>query len=287
MAGTDATNSVAVDQGDDDNTLVIRLRPTQPPAPKPSLILIGKLWSEKNFNCKTLMQTMSSLWLAKKGLQVSELEKNLFMFKFMDERDKTKILLGEPWHFDRYVLVLQAIEGNKQPSSINLHHTLFGIQIFDLPFDYRESEIARMIGKKLGFLMDVLKDCGYESDEEHEGEAAPKFGEELRAPPFRKGFSISKSPVILGNGRAPSTQQPSQITVHPATKSQYGKEGDLNVTNLVAQFASMTSTKSTAMPSKETTEINALISNLNVSNIAMAHPHSRTHSLVPSPPFST
>ncbi|KAJ4842368.1 hypothetical protein Tsubulata_015725 [Turnera subulata] len=244
MAENELNRSTDGNQSDHDDTLVLRFRPSREKAPKTSLLLVGRLWTEKGFNGKALMQTMSSLWAVKRGFQASELEKNLFMFRFRDERDKTRVLMGEPWHFDRNVLVLQSVEGNEQPSQMDLSRTPFWIQVHDLPFDYRDPEVARMIGKKLGFLMDVyqeegwemlsflriwvmldlraplrkqleikvdddvtftvlfkyenlpsfcfvcgrlghsMKDYGYESDEENDGKALIKYGEELRALPF-------------------------------------------------------------------------------------------------------
>ncbi|KAJ4849503.1 hypothetical protein Tsubulata_005815 [Turnera subulata] len=103
------------------------------------------------------MQTISSLWSVKKGLQISELEKNLFMFRFRNARDKGKILAGEPWHFDRQVLVLKSIEGYELPSSIELHTTPFWVQIRDLPFDYRDPDIAEVIGRRLGSVMEMVR----------------------------------------------------------------------------------------------------------------------------------
>ncbi|KAJ4835727.1 hypothetical protein Tsubulata_030564 [Turnera subulata] len=92
MAENELNRPTAGDQNESHDTLVIRLRPSRNKAPQPSLILVGRSWTERGFNRKALMQTMSSLWAVKRGLQVSELEKNLFMFRFGDARDKTKLL---------------------------------------------------------------------------------------------------------------------------------------------------------------------------------------------------
>ncbi|KAJ4849505.1 hypothetical protein Tsubulata_005820, partial [Turnera subulata] len=125
------------------------------------LLLVVKLWTERSFNGKAFMQTISSLWSVK-GLQISELEKNLFMFRFRDAMDEDKILAGEPWHFDRQVLVLKSIEGYEQPSSIELHTTPFWVQIRDLPFDYRDLDIAEVIRRRLGSVMEVYQDDEWE-----------------------------------------------------------------------------------------------------------------------------
>ncbi|KAJ4849753.1 hypothetical protein Tsubulata_042990 [Turnera subulata] len=80
------------------------------------------------------------------------------MFRFRGVKDKTKILAGEPWHFDHHVLVLRSVEGQEQPSNIFLFVTPFWVQIHGLPFNYRDSKIAMMIGKKLGVLMEVYQE---------------------------------------------------------------------------------------------------------------------------------
>ncbi|KAJ4835517.1 hypothetical protein Tsubulata_023290 [Turnera subulata] len=45
-----------------------------------------------------------------RGVQISELDKNLFMFRFKDTKDKMRVLAGEPWHFDRQIVVLRPVE---------------------------------------------------------------------------------------------------------------------------------------------------------------------------------
>ncbi|KAJ4847846.1 hypothetical protein Tsubulata_000170 [Turnera subulata] len=129
MAGTDVNTTENTPIEDSNNTLTLTLDASRTRAPKPSFL---------------------------------GLEKNLFLIKFQDERDKRKILEGEPWHFDRSVLVLRPREGTEQPSGIELFQTLFWLQIDDLPFQYRDPEIAVIIGKKLGFLMDVYEEEGWD-----------------------------------------------------------------------------------------------------------------------------
>ncbi|KAJ4845037.1 hypothetical protein Tsubulata_031297 [Turnera subulata] len=194
MAGTNLHRMIESDQGESTNTLVIRLRSSRDKAPKPSLIL--------------------------RGLQASKLEKNMFMFSFRDERDKMKVLMKDPWHFDRNVLVLQAIEGNEQPSSIDLFQTPFWVQLHDLPFDYRDPEVAKMIGKKLGFFRDVYKEEDWEM---------LSF---LTIKVIRKNTLISKAPW-KGGGASNTHSRRSGQPAHPAIKPQYGNNTVVNVIDLV------------------------------------------------------
>ncbi|KAJ4841493.1 hypothetical protein Tsubulata_011851 [Turnera subulata] len=280
MAGVEVNGQGHTNQEGDEDTLVLPLHTPTLCAPKPTLILVGKLWSERGFNGRAFMQTMTLLWAVKKDLQISELAKNLFMFKFTDERDKKKVLDGELWHFDHHVL------------------------IHDLPFQYRDPKIAMMIGKKLGFLMEVyeeegwdmetffrvrvlidlgqplhrsltvslpqgepfyvlfkyeglpnfclvcgwlghtMKDCTYGSDDDEEEKPHIRYNEEIRAPPFRRKLSMSKAPPFTGRRKEGSTEKgyPNHLLMSRAkTRAQKGKPINETVTELTEQFASLES----------------------------------------------
>lgn len=40
-----------------------------------------------------------------------ELGKSLFLFKFKNQKDKARLLVREPWHFDKNIVALHEIDG--------------------------------------------------------------------------------------------------------------------------------------------------------------------------------
>lgn len=72
------------------------------------------------------------------------------LFAFDLEVDADKVLLGEPWSYDRHLVVLQHFDGSKSISELEFKTCSFWVQIHDLPFKYMTLETAIEIGEAIG-----------------------------------------------------------------------------------------------------------------------------------------
>ncbi|XP_057432695.1 uncharacterized protein LOC130725488 [Lotus japonicus] len=70
------------------------------------------------------------------------------------------ILRGQPWTFDGYVIALQKIYGDEQPSEIKPHTSPFWVRIYDLSLRYRTEEAVTQIGRSFGEVIDFDKSSG-------------------------------------------------------------------------------------------------------------------------------
>ncbi|XP_058763213.1 uncharacterized protein LOC131636620 [Vicia villosa] len=111
--------------------------------------LAGRLWTDNSFNSKAFTSTMVGAWKLKNPVEVQELNKNLFLFRFATRRDLENILKNGPWSFDRNLLVLSRITGEEQPSDLNMHYGTFRVRIYELPLMLR----SKAMGKKLGGIL--------------------------------------------------------------------------------------------------------------------------------------
>ncbi|XP_058783430.1 uncharacterized protein LOC131658113 [Vicia villosa] len=112
--------------------------------------LAGKLWTESNFNSRAFKSTMVNAWKLKHTVEVQDLSKNLFLFKFSSRRDMEYVLKTGPWSFDRALLVLKRISGEEQPSELHLHFSSFWVGIYDLPLVLRSDTMAKKLGNIIG-----------------------------------------------------------------------------------------------------------------------------------------
>lgn len=64
------------------------------------------------------------------------------------------MLLGEPWWFDKQVLVLCEIKGEEQSYSLRPCKTPFWVRIYDIPFNLRSEVVVRQIGNSIGVLQE-------------------------------------------------------------------------------------------------------------------------------------
>ncbi|XP_058784267.1 uncharacterized protein LOC131659014 [Vicia villosa] len=112
--------------------------------------LAGKLWTESSFNTRAFKTTMLNAWKLKHAVEVQDLSKNLFLFKFSSKRDMEYVLKAGAWSFDRSLLVLNRISGEEQPSDLSMHYSSFWVRIYDLPLMLRSETMAKKLGGIVG-----------------------------------------------------------------------------------------------------------------------------------------
>ncbi|KAK9677866.1 hypothetical protein RND81_11G172600 [Saponaria officinalis] len=118
-----------------------------------SLVLIGRLWSNRSVSPKAAMETMQTLWATKSKVEANVLDvtNKTFLFRFADFRDKEKVLDGQSWHFDRYVWCFNEPNPNEKLSEVSLFHVPIWARVYDLPMQGRSSaDNIRKIGNKIG-----------------------------------------------------------------------------------------------------------------------------------------
>lgn len=162
------------------------------PERPPEFWLVGKVFTQNGFNTRAFKTTMAQAWKVKHSVEIREAGKNLFTFRFFDERDRSWVLKQGPWSFNRSLIVLQILDPHKNPSEVVLDRTPFWIRVHDLPLALRTESIAKSIGDSLGGYI------GWDKNEDN------RLGLFLR---FRAWIKIScplrRSTVIARPGREP------------------------------------------------------------------------------------
>lgn len=92
------------------------------------LMVAGKVLTNKPFSVMAMKNTLKLIWKPQFGLAVSEIESNLFIFRFFSQLDKERVLEGYPWNFDESLILLKDIDGSKQPSKMAFTHSPFWIK---------------------------------------------------------------------------------------------------------------------------------------------------------------
>ena len=72
------------------------------------------------------------------------------MFAFEVESDVDKVLMGEPWSFDRHLVLLQRYDGKTTMKDLDFTTSLLWVQIHSLPFCFLSPVVAISIGETLG-----------------------------------------------------------------------------------------------------------------------------------------
>lgn len=101
-------------------------------------------------------------------MEIQDLSKNLYLFRFTTKKDVENILKNGPWSFNRSLLVLKRVSGEEQPSDPEMHIVSFWAKVYDLPPKLRTESMAKRLGDIIGV---------YEEMEQRDG---TKSGRSLR-----------------------------------------------------------------------------------------------------------
>ena len=79
-----------------------------------------KIMAHKSINLDTLRKNMRMVWKPNKGVQISEVEEDLFLVEFSDGKDKKKVLDMCPWNFEKQLVLIQEFDGELTPKDIEI-----------------------------------------------------------------------------------------------------------------------------------------------------------------------
>ena len=95
-------------------------------------------------------KTFRPLWRTRNDFCIRDASDNHLLFTFELESDLEKVLLGEPWSFDRHLVVLQKYDGTSPMEQVDFSKSSFWIQIHNLPLTCLSPDVAMEIGESLG-----------------------------------------------------------------------------------------------------------------------------------------
>ena len=105
-------------------------------------VLAAKFLNKRNLNIEAVARTFRPLWRTKESFGVTNAGNNVLLFEFDLEVDAEKVLQGEPWSFDRHLVILQRFDGSKLVKELEFKFCAFWVQIHDLPFKFLTPETA-------------------------------------------------------------------------------------------------------------------------------------------------
>ena len=74
---------------------------------------------------EAMARTFKPLWRMRYGFQICDAGNNHLVFAFEAMADAKKVLLGEPWSFDRHLVVFQKMDGSTPVQELDFMTNLF------------------------------------------------------------------------------------------------------------------------------------------------------------------
>ena len=122
-----------------------------------AFVLAAKFFTRRSLNVEAVAKTFRPLWRTRKAFEVSEAGDNRLLFAFQTAEDVEKVLLGEPWSFDRHLVVFQRYDFSTPIEKLTFDKAAFWVQIHNLPYSLLTTEVAMHLGESLG-VVNVPKD---------------------------------------------------------------------------------------------------------------------------------
>ena len=97
-----------------------------------------------------MARTFRPLWRTRGNFEVNDAGNNKVLFDFEFEVDAVKVLIEEPWTFDKQMVVLERYDGSTPILNLQFKSISFWVQIHDLPFSYLSKEVALSIRESIG-----------------------------------------------------------------------------------------------------------------------------------------
>ena len=88
-------------------------------------VLAAKFLTHRNVNLKAMACTFRPRWRTRGNFEVNDAGNNKVLFDFEFEVDAVKVLMGEPWTFDRQLVVLERYDGSTPILNLQFKSTSF------------------------------------------------------------------------------------------------------------------------------------------------------------------
>ena len=115
-----------------------------------NFVLAAKFFTRRSLNVEAVAKTFRPLWRIRDNFEVSDAGNNCLLFVFQSKEDIQKVLLGEPWSFDRHIVVFQRFNPSIPVEALKFDRVCFWIQIHNLPYSHLTREVALSVWESLG-----------------------------------------------------------------------------------------------------------------------------------------
>nr|POE55461.1 hypothetical protein CFP56_45808 [Quercus suber] len=91
---------------DEDENIVLASNSTRAAKEIGKNCVVMKILIQRTIILDALRKNLKMLWKPNKGIQISEIEEDLFLVEFGDARDKKKVMEMCPWSYEKQLILL-------------------------------------------------------------------------------------------------------------------------------------------------------------------------------------
>ena len=88
-------------------------------------VLAAKFFTRRVLNMEAIARTFKQLWQTKKSFEIKGMGSHMVLFVFSDKMDANRVLLGEPWSYDKHLVSLRRMEKTVAVKDLVFDKTFF------------------------------------------------------------------------------------------------------------------------------------------------------------------
>ena len=97
------------------------------------VILAAKFLTRRALNIEAVGRTLKPLWKTRNGFEIRDVGNHILLFVFDNENEAERILVIEPWTYDKHLILLTCYDDSSPIRSIRFHTVKFWVQLHGLP----------------------------------------------------------------------------------------------------------------------------------------------------------
>ena len=132
----------------------------QEPVTVEEVYIAARFFTGRVLNMEAIARTFKLLWRTQKWFEVRDMGDHRVVFVFTDASDAEKVLMGEPWTFDKHLVTMKRIEKHTDVRALPLELTHFWVQVHDLPIG-----LAPSVAKQIVQIVGTMDEDGVELEE--------------------------------------------------------------------------------------------------------------------------
>ena len=117
---------------------------------KTKFILAAKFLTKRALNIDAIAKTFTPLWRSKNGFKIKKENDHVVLFSFDDKSEMEKVIVAEPWSFDKQLMVLQWYSKEMDVGDMEFSKVTFWVQVHDLLVRIRTKRIAEQLCEAIG-----------------------------------------------------------------------------------------------------------------------------------------
>ncbi|XP_057431502.1 uncharacterized protein LOC130724316 [Lotus japonicus] len=114
---------------------------------------VGRLISEPALITRVFRSVLGRLWGSQNHVEIREVSNNLFLFRFVNTRERNFAVQGGPWYVNRFLVVMAKFDVNSIPSQVTLVRVPFWVRVYNLRVSLRTAAVVRSLGSTFAGLI--------------------------------------------------------------------------------------------------------------------------------------